>query len=273
MFRYQDLLVHLQSPESIPEHILWSQEGLCFGDIWFMPAQWTLKMQCLGLMDFDALIDQNAFQPPGTPASSVSHTTALLLIFHPDADLNDIGCINIGLVMCSQGCNLYEQDAIHGYMGSIRADLVVTKKKYGAAGCKLPMQSYTLLVGNFGCRIAMPTNPLYCLVYANTYSPTAPLLKQTPLNTTGSPLGLHLGKCMCCALLQVAHLSTERKWQYEGSCLIIPSSAQFTNIFPTIVEPHNHSLLLRNAEGVLYPLEVVGDFALEDKIFPGILGR
>ena len=61
-----------------------------------MPAQQTLEMQCLGLADFKVLIDQNAFQPPGTPASSASHTTALLLIFHTDVDLKDIGCVNIG---------------------------------------------------------------------------------------------------------------------------------------------------------------------------------
>ena len=107
MFCYQDLLAHLQSPESIPEHILQSQEGLCFGDDWFMPAQQTLKMQCLGLTDFEVLIDQNAFQPPSTPASSVSHTTALLLIFHTDVDLKDIGRINISLAVRHQGCNFY----------------------------------------------------------------------------------------------------------------------------------------------------------------------
>ena len=58
----------------------------------------------------------------------------------------------------------------------------------------------------------------------------------------------------------------------SGSHLIIPRSAQFTNRFPTIVEPRNHSSPLRNAEGVPYPMEVVGDLALEDKIFPGIPG-
>ena len=154
-----------------------------------MPAWWTLEMQCLGLVDFKVLINQNAFQPPGTLASSVSHTTAPL-IFHADADLKDIGHVSIGLIMHCQGCNFYQQDAIHGYMGSIRDDLVVTRKKYGVVGCKLPTQSYALLVGNFGGRIAIPTNPPYCLIYANTYLSTVPLLEQTPLNTAGSPPGL-----------------------------------------------------------------------------------
>ena len=182
-----------------------------------MPAQQTLKMQCLGLADFEALIDQNAFQPPSTPASSESHTTALLLIFHAEVDLKDVGHINISLIMCCQVCNFYEQDAILGYMGSIRADLVAMKRKYEAVGCKLPVWSYTLLVGNFGGRIAVPTNPPYCLIHTNTYLSTVLLLEQTPFNTMGSPPGLHLGKCMCCALLQVADLSTERKQQYAGS--------------------------------------------------------
>ena len=209
--------MHLQSPELTPENILWSQEGLCFGNVQFIPAQQTLEMQCLGLVDFEALIDKNAFQPPSTPASSASHTTTLLLIFHADADLKDIGRIDIGLVVYCQGCNFYEQDAIHGYMGSIRADLVVTKNKYGAAGCELPIQAYILFVGNFGGRIARPTNPPFCLMYTNICSSTVPPLERTPLNTMGSPLGLHLGKCMYHALLHVADLSTERKQQYAGS--------------------------------------------------------
>ena len=213
----------------------------------FTPVQQNLDMQCLDLTDFEALIDQNSFQPPTTPASSASHTTALLLVFHTDTDLKDIGHINIGLIVHHQGCNFYEQDAICGYMGSIRADLVVTKRKYWVAGCKLPTWAFALLVGNFEGRIAVPTNPPYCLIYANTYSSTVPPLEQTPLNTMGNPPGLHLGKCMCDALLQVADLSVERKWQYAGRCLIIPHGSQFTNRFPTIVEPHNHSSLLRNA--------------------------
>ena len=134
MFCYQDLLAHLQSPKSISEHILQSQESLYFGNIWFIPAWHTLEMQYLSLTDFEALINQNAFQPPGTPASSVSHTTAI--IFHSNTNLKDIEHINISLIVCHQGCNFYQQDAICGYMGSVRADLVATKKKYGAAGYK-----------------------------------------------------------------------------------------------------------------------------------------
>ena len=135
------------------------------------------------------------------------------------------------------------------------------------------MQSYTLLVGNFGGRIAMPTNPPYCLVYTNTYLSTVPLLEWTPFNTVGSPPGLCLGKCMCCVLLQVADLSTERKRQYAGSHLIIPRGTQFTNRFPTTVNPRNHSSLLRNAEGVPYPMEQWGILPLRTKtsqVFQGI---
>ena len=186
MFHYQDLLAHLQSLESIPEHILQSQEGLCFRDIWFMPVQQTLEMQCLGLADIEVLIDQNAFQPPGTPASSTSHATALLLIFYTNVDLKDIRHINISLIVCRQGCNIYKQYVIRGYMVSIRADLVVTKK-YGAVGCKLPVWSYTLLVGNFGGRIAMPTNPPYCLIYTNTYLLQSPCWSRLPSTLQGAP--------------------------------------------------------------------------------------
>ena len=202
----------------------------------------------------------------------MSHTTAILLIFHGDTDLKGIEHINISLIMCHQGCNFCQQDAIHRYMGSIRADLVVTKKRYGVAGISSPCDPTPCLWATLGGRIAVQTNPPYCLIYPKTYLSTIPLLEWTPFNTVGSPPGLHLGKCMCCALLQVADLSAERKWQYAGSHLIIPHGAQFINRFPTIIEPCNHSLPLRNAEVVPYPIEAVGNFALEDKIFPGIPG-
>ena len=129
-----------------------------------------------------------------------------------------------------------------------------------------------LACGQLRGRIALPPTlliALYTLTPIHLQSPCWSRLPSTPWEV---PQTLHLGKCMCHTLLQVADLSTERKWQYVGSHLIIPHGAQFTNRFPTIVEPHNHSLPLRNADGVPYPMEVVGDFALEDKIFPGIPG-
>ena len=132
-----------------------------------------------------------------------------------------------------------------------------------------PMHCWWVTLGaRYPC---LPNLPIASYIL-NTYLSTVPLKEQTSFNTVGSPLGLHLGKCMCRALLQVANLSKERKWQYGGSCLIILHGAQFSNRFPTIFEPHNHSPLLKDAEGVPYPMEAVGDFTLEDKIFPGILG-
>ena len=101
----------------------------------------------------------------------------------------------------------------------------------------------------------------------------SPCWSRLPSTPQGAPPpSLHLGKCMCHTLLHVADLSMERKWQYAGSHLIIPHGAQFTHRFSTIIETHNHSSPLRNAEGVPYPMETVRDFTLEDKIFPDILG-
>ena len=119
--------------------------------------------------------------------------------------------------------------------------------------------------------MAIPTDPLYCLVYPTVYNDDTE--NQNHFNTAASPSGMHTHACMCCALLQHADKDPVCQRTYEGSCLIIPHGAQYRTLFPEIVVPHSHrELLINHNTGEPYPMVAIGDFCLMDPIFPGSPG-
>ena len=75
---------------------------------------------------------------------------------------------------------------------------------------------------------------------------------------------------MCHALLQHTDLTEAHKGKYEGSHLIVPHGAQYKTLFPEITMLHNHwGLLINHNSQKPYPMFIVGDFCLVDKVFPG----
>ena len=92
-------------------------------------------------------------------------------------------------------------------------------------------------------------------------------------NVQGGPLGLCTCACICHTLLQHANLSEAHRQKYHRSCLVIPRGVQYSCLLPKITMPHNHqALLVELRTGDPFPLVPVGDFQLEDTIFPGMQG-
>ena len=118
--------------------------------------------------------------------------------------------------------------------------------------------------------MAIPTDPPYCLVYPTVYNDAE---DQNHFNTAASPSGMHTCACMCHGLLQHVNKDPVSWRAYEGSCLIVPHSAQYRTLFPEIVMPCNHwgQLIDHNTEEP-YPMATVGDFCLMDPLFPGSAG-
>ena len=130
-----------------------------------------------------------------------------------------------------------------------------------------------MLVANFGGLMAMPSDPPYCLMYPNIYSDEVVLQNQNHFNTVGGPPRLCTSSCICCTLLQYADLTEAHRWKYNGSHLIVPWGAQYKTLLPKITMPCNHQgLLLDLHSGKPFPMVLVGDFSLVDKIFPGMPG-
>ena len=121
--------------------------------------------------------------------------------------------------------------------------------------------------------MAVPTDPLYCLMYPNIHSTIVPHEDRHHFNIQGSPPGLCTCACICHALLQHADLSEAHRWKYHESHVVIPWGVQYSHLLPKITMPHNHwAPLIDLHTGKPFPLVPVGDFQLEDNIFPRMPG-
>ena len=154
---FNTLLDHLQSPQSLPNEMLTSQEGLYFGDIHFAPLQCTLNMQCISLTYLKSLISDNCSQLEGMPFDAVSGSTAILIVFLSDEQHMAIQQVHIGLVVHHIGCNLYDQDGILPFINSIEEDLKMAQQKQDAGKDPGGVCSYAMLVTNFSGIMAVPS--------------------------------------------------------------------------------------------------------------------
>ena len=130
-----------------------------------------------------------------------------------------------------------------------------------------------MFITNFWGLMVVPIDPLYCLMYPNIYSTTVPHEDWHHFNVQGSPLGLCTPACVCHTLLQHVILSEAHRWKYHGSHLVIPWGVQYSCLLPKITMLCNHQVPLVDLHmGDPFPLVLVGDFQLEDNIFPGTPG-
>ena len=68
-------------------------------------------------------------------------------------------------------------------------------------------------------------------------------------------------------------MSADHRQQHHRSRLVIPQGVQYDHLLPKIMMPCNHQALLVDLSmGEPFPLVLVGDFQLEDNIFPGMPG-
>ena len=167
---FEHLLDSLQSPESLPQEMMTSYEALHFGDICFALLQCTLNMQWVSLTYLKSLVNDNSFQAEGVKMNAYSSTTAILIVFLSDEEHQGIKHVHIGLVVCHEECHLYMQDGILPFVNSIEADLKKVRDRCTQNKDPGRVHSYALLVGNYGGIMAIPTNPLYCLVYPTVYN-------------------------------------------------------------------------------------------------------
>ena len=218
MIDFDTLLDCLQSPYSLPEELLTSQEGLHFRDIHFALLQHTLNMQHISLIYLKSLNSDNCFQPEGTSSDVESSSTAILIVFLSDAKHTTIQHVHLGLVVCWVSCNL----RILPFIMSIEEVLEGARQRCNMGKNPGGVHSYAMLVANFSHIMAILTDPPYCLVYPIVYNDNIAAQNQNHFNTVGSPSGLRTHDLMCRTLLQHADLTEAHKWKYEGSCLIVP---------------------------------------------------
>ena len=273
LIKFDTMLEHLQSPHSLPSELLPGQQGLHYGNMHYMPLQHTLKMQHVPYNCFVNLVWENNFQLVGTTMADASNTTAILLILTSDDQLQTIEYVHIGQMIHCAGCQLYKPRSIPCFTQSIDDNLKRTRERRAASSGSGKVHSYCMFIANFGVLMAVPTDLPYCLVYPNIYSTTVPHEDRHHFNIQDSPPWLCTCACICHALLQHADLSEANTWKYQGSHLVIPRGVQYSCLLPEITMLRNHRAPLIDLHmGDPFPLVPVGDFQLEDNIFPRMPG-
>ena len=270
---FEKLLERLQYSAEIPNGILTGQEGLHYGDVRFMPQHHTLKMQHVPFPYFCHMVDDNTFAPLKCKLKDASSATAILLVYTTSTDLTFIEYVHIELVVHHAGSQVYEPKSIPAYITYFEEDARHIWQKLVAEGSVLKVHSYCMFICNFEGTMAAETDPPYCLVYPNIYKPRIPENKQIHFNVQGRPPGPLIHECMCCTLLH--HVDpTIKNWQRHcDGCLVIPWGAQYDRLHLEVFRSRNHRAPLMDLKvGEVFPMVSVGDFALEDNIFPGTPG-
>ena len=119
LIKFNTMLECLQSPHLLLSELLSSQEGLHYGDMCYMPLQHTLKMHHVPYNYFVNLVQENNFQLVGTTMDDASNSTAILLVFTSDDQLQTIEYVHIMLVVHHTDCQLYKLRSIPCFTQSI----------------------------------------------------------------------------------------------------------------------------------------------------------
>ena len=211
VLNFNQILLMLKDPGSIPWETLHSQDGLNLGDIHFCPLRQTLCMQCISLNCLWKLITEGTFMPPqleGPP--ELSGTTAILLAFQADSQHEEITDVYMGLIVHRVESHLYTPDQILDFIKDIEVNFQVVHDAPKARGNPSKRHAFCLFVSNFRGTMSIPWDPPYCLVYLTSYVMDA--------CTTASAVPHYSSPMM-----------TRTVYRILGSHLILPCRAQYND--------------------------------------------
>ena len=96
---FEDALVAIQSPSSIPFLVLLSMDSLCLGDICFAKIQTTLHIQTVSIMVLERWIVNGSFNPDCMSEGEYSCYTAILIMLNPNKQGTGLKCASVGLIV------------------------------------------------------------------------------------------------------------------------------------------------------------------------------
>ena len=174
---FRDALEELKVKGHFDESMLWSNVGLCLGDIRFAEIQTTIKMCAVHFSTFIRFVEQGCFNADKLPIDGCSQTMAILLAFIPDQHLEDIESIGIGNVIQRRWSPIGDLSSIKMVIESIHSILDTECKK-----SPMKRRAYMVLIGNYGGHMAFATDPPYCVAYSTDYKTNDPS-QMTPHHT------------------------------------------------------------------------------------------
>ena len=96
---FEDALVAIQSPDSIPISVLQSMGGLRLGDIRFAKIQTTLRMRTIPIAVLEKWAADGSFNPEHMAEGDYSPTTAILILLNSNAEGTALESASIGLIV------------------------------------------------------------------------------------------------------------------------------------------------------------------------------
>ena len=264
---FEDVLAAIQSPPSIPTSVLQSVDGIRLGDVHFTKIRTTLWMCAISFMVLEKWVEDGSFNPEHMAEADYSHSTAILLMLYPDALINNIETMDIGLIV--RQCK-----ALLGQVSSI-PQLI----KYVCSLLEFERQSltpicmtYCMIVGSYGGHLAYATDPPFCMAYALDFINKDDPSTMTFRNQENHPVLFTGDGLIICQLLVGDCTEHEYERTTHNGHLLIPRGMQFTKeLFPEIVILWNHTAPYCDPKtGKEAPFVTMGPFSRKDMLFPGV---
>ena len=96
---FENALVAIQSPPSIPFTTVMSTDGLRLGNICFAKIQTNLRMRTVSIVVLEGWVVSGHFNPEHMPEDDCSHSTAILIILTPNKQGTALTYVSIGLIV------------------------------------------------------------------------------------------------------------------------------------------------------------------------------
>ena len=172
---------------------------------------------------------------------------AIMVMFYPDALLNDIESMGIRMIVCWHGVSLGQVSSL-----PLLIKYVHTLLEFERESVTSICRTYCMIIGNYGGHLAYATDPPFCMAYALDF-----VIKNDPVlmafrNQENHPVSFTGDGLIICQLLAQDCMEHKYKRTTRNGCLLIPKGVQSTKeLFTDIVALQNHAAphSLQNRKG------------------------
>ena len=261
---FEEALIAIQSPPSIPASILQSTDSVRLGDICFAKIQTTLWMRTVPVGVLEKWAEGGSFNLECMVEGEYSCNTATLILLNPNAEGTALESARVGLIV-------HQRRGPVGHIKTIMKLIKYTQSLMEAEGQSSEPVHRTIctIVGNYGRHMAFATDPPFCMAYPLCFVHKDDPTQMTFWNQQNHPVSF-TGDCLMVRQLLMRDCP-EHKYAMDRlhGRLLIPRGMHFLpDLFPEIAVPRNHTIPYRDPKtGEEAPFMTVGPFASDLELY------
>ena len=118
-------------------------------------------MHAVALAVLEKWVENEGFNPECMADADYSCSTTILLALTPDAQLNGIESMGIGLIVCQHGAPLGQISSMLKLIKYIHSLLDFKRVSFTPQS-----RMYCMIIGNYSGHLAYTTDPPFCVAYA-----------------------------------------------------------------------------------------------------------